>query len=106
MVDELEGFKDLNLVLGMFSAIINAAYSTQNHPKLPKIAKIYPKTNLKFHQKSRFWYFSKLKKIMCRGGTRACFHCLNFQSKNFSCAIFNVKKWPLYVNFSIPPCGN
>jgi hypothetical protein len=31
---------------------------------------------------------------------------LDFQSKNFSYAIFIVKKWPLYVNFSIPPCGN
>jgi hypothetical protein len=39
---------------------------------------------------------------MCRGGTRACFHCLDFQSKNFSYAIFIVNKWPLYVNFSIP----
>jgi hypothetical protein len=42
---------------------------------------------------------------MCRGGTRVCFHHLNFQSKKFSYAIFNVKKRPLYVNFSIPPCG-
>jgi hypothetical protein len=33
------------------------------------------------------------------------FHHLDFQSKNFSYAIFIVKKWPLYVNFSIPPCG-
>jgi hypothetical protein len=28
-----------------------------------------------------------------------------FQSKNFSYAIFIVKKRPLYVNFSILPCG-
>jgi hypothetical protein len=41
---------------------------------------------------------------MCRGGTRACFHHLDFQSKNFLYAIFIVKKWPLYVNFSIPLC--
>jgi hypothetical protein len=34
------------------------------------------------------------------------FHHSDFQSKNFSYAIFIVKKWPLYVNFSIPPCGN
>jgi hypothetical protein len=41
---------------------------------------------------------------MYRGGTRACFHRLDFQSKNVSYAIFMVKKRPLYVNFSIPPC--
>jgi hypothetical protein len=39
---------------------------------------------------------------MYRAGTRACFHHLDFQSKNFSYAIFIVKKRPLYVNFSIP----
>jgi hypothetical protein len=43
---------------------------------------------------------------MYRAGTRACFHCLEFQSKNFTYAIFIVKKQPLYVNFNIPPCGN
>jgi hypothetical protein len=42
---------------------------------------------------------------MYRRGNRACFHRSDFQSKNFSYAIFIVKKWPLYVNFSIPPCG-
>jgi hypothetical protein len=33
---------------------------------------------------------------------------LKFHQKieNVSYAIFIVKKWPLYVNFSIPPCGN
>jgi hypothetical protein len=31
---------------------------------------------------------------------------LDFQSKNFSYAIFIVKKRPLFVNFSIPLCGN
>jgi hypothetical protein len=39
---------------------------------------------------------------MCRGGTRTCFHHLDFQSKNFSYAIFIVEKQPMYVNFSIP----
>jgi hypothetical protein len=38
---------------------------------------------------------------MYRRGTRACFYSLDFQSKNFSYAIFIIKKWPLYVNFSI-----
>jgi hypothetical protein len=42
---------------------------------------------------------------MCRGGTRACFRHLDFQSQKFSHAIFIVKKWPLYVNFSIPLGG-
>jgi hypothetical protein len=31
---------------------------------------------------------------------------LDFQSKNVSYGIFIVKKWSLYVNFSIPPSGN
>jgi hypothetical protein len=39
---------------------------------------------------------------MCRRGTRACFHHLDFQSKNFPYVIFIVKKQPLYANFSIP----
>jgi hypothetical protein len=42
---------------------------------------------------------------MFRRGTRARFHCLDFQSKNLSYAIFIVKKRPLYVNFSIPLGG-
>jgi hypothetical protein len=42
---------------------------------------------------------------MCRGGTRACFHRLDFQFKKFSYAIFIVKKRPLYMNFSIRLCG-
>jgi hypothetical protein len=40
---------------------------------------------------------------MYRRGTRACFHRLDFQSKNFSYAICIVKKRPVYVNFSISP---
>jgi hypothetical protein len=40
---------------------------------------------------------------MCRGGTKA--HHLDFESKNFPYAFFNVKKWPLYVNFNIPLCA-
>jgi hypothetical protein len=30
------------------------------------------------------------------------FPLFGFQSRNFSYGIFIVKKWPLYVNFSIP----
>jgi hypothetical protein len=43
---------------------------------------------------------------MCRRSIRAYFHHLDFQSKNFSYAIFIAKKWPLYVNFSVLLCGN
>jgi hypothetical protein len=34
------------LLLGMLSATINVANSTQNYPKLPKFAIIYPKPKL------------------------------------------------------------
>jgi hypothetical protein len=91
----------------MLSAIVNAAKSAQNCPKLPKFAKICPKMKLWNSAKNRdFEYFPKIKISMCRRGTRACFHRLDFQPKNFSYAIFIFKKRPLYVNFSIPPCGN
>jgi hypothetical protein len=60
-------------------------------PNLPKSTQRW---TLKFHQKSRFQCFSKIKISMCRGGRRACFHRLDFQSKNFSYAIFIVKKRP------------
>jgi hypothetical protein len=39
---------------------------------------------------------------MYRRDTKACFYCLDFQSKNFSYAIFIVKKWPFYMNYNIP----
>jgi hypothetical protein len=42
---------------------------------------------------------------VCRGGTKAWAHHLDFQSKNFPYAFFNVKKRPLYVNFSIAHCA-
>jgi hypothetical protein len=59
--------------------------TTQNCPNLPN------DETLKYHQKSRFWCFSKIKISTSRRGTRACFRCLDFQSKNFSYAIFIVK---------------
>jgi hypothetical protein len=75
-------------------------------PKLPKITQICQNLPKVWNsaKKSRFQYFSRIKICTCRRGTRACFHCSDFQSKNFSYAIFIVKKRPLYVNFSIPPC--
>jgi hypothetical protein len=41
---------------------------------------------------------------MCRGGTNAYAHRLNFQYNNFGDVFFIVKKRPLLVNFSIPHC--
>jgi hypothetical protein len=79
-------------------------------PKLPKTTEIcqnLPKDRtLKYYQKSRFQCSQKIKISACRGGTRACFHRSDFQYKNFLYTIFIVKKRPLYLNFSIPPCGN
>jgi hypothetical protein len=69
---------------------------------LPKSARRW---NFEIPPKIEILVFFKNKICACRGGTRACFHCSDFQSKNFSYPIFIVKKWPLYVNFSIPPCG-
>jgi hypothetical protein len=76
MVQKLWGFKEFSLALVRLSATVNAAIS------------------------------AKIKISMYRRGTKVCFYCLNFQSKNFSYAIFIVKKRHVYVNFSIPPCGN
>ena len=73
------------------------------YPKLPKFAQ---RQNFEIPPKFEILVFSKNKYSICRWGTRSCFRYLDFQSKNFSYAIFIVKKWPLYVNFSIPPCGN
>jgi hypothetical protein len=68
---------------------------------LPKPAQNCPNLlkdkTLKFHQKPRFQCFSKIKNSMHRGDSRACFHHLDFQSKNVSYPIFIVKKRPLYA---------
>jgi hypothetical protein len=87
----------------MLPATANAAKvpkSAQTCPKLPKFAQ---RRNFEITPKIEILVFFK-KKIQHVEET--CFHCLDFQSKNFSYAIFIAKKWPLYVNFSIPPCGN
>jgi hypothetical protein len=76
----------------MLLATFNVANSAQNCPKLPKFAKICPKMKLWNSTKNQgFSVFSKIKICTYRGGTRACFHCLDFQSKNFLYAIFIVK---------------
>jgi hypothetical protein len=91
-VEKLWGFEDFSPSLGMLSATVNAAKSAQRR-------------NFEIPPKIEILVFSKIKISMYRGGTRACFHHSDFQSKNFSYAIFIVKKQPLYVNFSILPCG-
>jgi hypothetical protein len=92
---------------GHVLATINAANSAQNCPKLTKTAKICQNLSnnktLKFHRKSRFECFSKIKISTCRRGTRACFHHLDFQSKNFSYAIFIVKKMAFVGEFQHTP---
>jgi hypothetical protein len=91
----------------IFGHVVSHCQCSKFCPNLPKTAQIcqnLPRAEtLKFHQKLRFFFFSKIKISTCRGGIRACFHRLDFQSKNFSYAIFIVQKRPLYVNFSIPP---
>jgi hypothetical protein len=42
---------------------------------------------------------------MCRGSKNVCVHHFDFQYNNFLYVFFIVKKRPLYVNFSITPCG-
>jgi hypothetical protein len=82
----------------MFGHAVSHCQCSKIYTKLHKIAQICPnlrqlvQENLKFHQKLRFWFFSKRKTSMYRGGTKAWAHCLDFQSKNFPYAFFNVKK--------------
>jgi hypothetical protein len=44
------------------------------------------------------------KNSTCRRSTRIYVHRLDFQYNNLLYVFFIVKKRPLYVNFSIPPC--
>jgi hypothetical protein len=74
------------------------AQNCQNQPKSAQ------KRNFEIPPKIKILVFFKKINSMYRRGTRACFHHLDFQSKNLTYAIFIVKKWPLYVNSSIPPC--
>jgi hypothetical protein len=41
---------------------------------------------------------------MYRGSNRVYVHGLDFQYNKYLYVFFIVKKRPLYVNFSIPPC--
>jgi hypothetical protein len=60
MVQKLWGYKDFSQTLGMLSATINAAKSAQNCPKLPKFAKICPKTKL--WNSTKNWDFNVFQK--------------------------------------------
>jgi hypothetical protein len=104
-LQKLLGFYNFNHSLGMLLAIANATKFAQNCLNLPKIAKIYPKTislrNFEIPPKIEILVFLRKKNYMCRTDTKACAHRLDFQYKNFPYAFFNVKKRPLYVNFSI-----
>jgi hypothetical protein len=53
MVEKLWDFEDFNPSSGMLSAIVIARKSIQNLPK---------NETLKYHQKSRLQYFSKIKR--------------------------------------------
>jgi hypothetical protein len=64
----------------MLSATVNAANSAQVNPTLPKSAQ---RQNFEIPPKIEILVVFKKKKSTCRGGTRACFNRLDFQSKNF-----------------------
>jgi hypothetical protein len=63
---------------------------------LPKTAQICPNLfkigNFEIPPKIEIFVFSETKISMHRGGTRACLHRSDFQSKNFSYTIFIVEK--------------
>jgi hypothetical protein len=87
-----------------FSATLWASFQPLSMQQfMPKTAQ---RQNFEIPPKIEILVLKKIRTSIYRGRIRACFHRLDFQSKNFSYANFIVKKWPLYVNFSIPPCGN
>ena len=85
----------------MLSTTINAANSALNCQNLQKSAKLWNTT-----KKIEILVFLQNKICTCRRGIGACFHHLDFQSKDSLYVFFIVKKWPLYVNFSIPLAEN
>jgi hypothetical protein len=88
-----------------FGHSVNHYQCSKFCPKLPNLQKFAQRRNFEIPPKIEILVFSKIIICTCREGTRACFHRLYFQSKNFIYVFFIVKKWPLHVNFSIPPCG-
>jgi hypothetical protein len=85
----------------IFGHVANAANSAQNYPKLPKSVQ---SQNFEIPPKIEILVFLKNKSVEEALKHVSIIRIL--QSKNFPYAIFSVKKRPLYVNFSIPPCGN
>jgi hypothetical protein len=78
----------------MLSATANAANllkTAQNCQKLPKYVQ---RRNFEILPKIEVLVIFKKKNSTCRGSIRACFYYLDFQSKNFSYAIYVVKKQP------------
>jgi hypothetical protein len=79
----------------MLSAIVNEAESAQICPKLPKFAKICPKTislrNFEMPPKIEILVLSKIKNSMCRRSTRIYVHHLDFQYNNFLYVFLIVK---------------
>jgi hypothetical protein len=85
----------------MLSGTTNVAKSAQIWPKLPKSSqRQLVQETLKFHQKLRFWFFSK-KKLPCVEGAPKHVHTIWIFNTRIFHVFFNVKKWPLYVSFSI-----
>jgi hypothetical protein len=87
----------------MLSATANAAKSAQICPILPNSAQ---RQKFEIPPKIEILVFLKKKNYACRRGSRACFHHFGFLiQKDFVC-YFYCQKMALYVNFSIPACGN
>jgi hypothetical protein len=81
----------------MLSAIVNGANFAQNCPKLPKSAE---RQNFEIPPKIKILVFFKNKNLYVRG-TRVCFYRLDFQSKNFSYAIFFVDMYLTHLETRI-----
>jgi hypothetical protein len=76
----------------------------QNLPKTAQICQNLPKDEtLKFRQKSRFWYFSKFQRV--EGALEHVSTVRIFNPRIFHMLFLLSKSNPLYLNFSIPPCG-
>jgi hypothetical protein len=91
--------------VGMLLATAIATESTQNCQILSKSTqRQLAWGTLKYHQNWDFYFFQK-KNPLGRGCTKACTHYLDFQYNSFLYAFLIVRRRPLYVNFSILPCG-
>jgi hypothetical protein len=83
------------------------AKSTQNYQILSKSAqRQLAWRTLKYHQKLRFYFFSTYKKSCIWRLHKSIHSPFEFSIQLFFKCLFIVKKRPLYVNFSIPPCKN